>query len=772
MLNRKDVKGLLKMLNDADCNNRLNAAEALGEIADPIAIKPLIERLHNDHYDVSYAAGKALAKIGKPAIIPLTEYLACGRGLGRFPIFETMGTDNVIDYLLTSLKGNFNSKPFAYLLRHYILNALIGLLHSESRQAIETLIPLLDDYDKEVRSLALKALSNIDIPALPQYIQPLTVTLKNENPEIRQFAVITLGKTGASALNELTLALKDDEPTVRANAAEYLGHIGDRISIEPLLLALKDENPNVRKKAVWSLEKVLDNRDKHTIGPLTEALKDKDYNIKFGAASALIKIGQPPSSEFLLETLDTPWSTLDALKLLGQIKDESSVNKIVEQLQNNNGLVRLTAVNALIEIGSSQAVDALINRINDSDVEVRQAAVRALVTLGKPSIEALSKVANTIVKALQDKINPVNFQDQQSLLEQFKYVLSILALSKDEMAADLLFKCLYNLHYDDYALIDINKKALKAMGSLSVAVIVKYLHDLNCFRRARLFLEEIGWTPENQEDKAYWFASGFEWNKLIELGQPSIRPLTEMYDNNIDRVNNAQTLAKIGWEPKKQEEKVEFFYILADWEKLVSLGSVAVEPLARDLEKFSVSGTFDVDTMNNLTRTLARINDPRAHDALNAVLFRHPGAGQEFVTKIAAEKLDMRFAGGILTWLLKENCGIIPHEDLKTLFDEYWEIVESLIFKGEGLTESDAAVSRLCQIITPISSNILHLVTSRPDLIIVTGMQWDEPRYGTLSFEDQRRSARKELLKRGNPSHDTSAYLSKPWRIFKEPEAT
>ena len=71
------------------------------------------------------------------------------------------------------------------------------------------------------------------------------------------------------------------------------------------------------------------------------------------------------------------------------------------------------------------------------------------------------------------------------------------------------------------------------------------------------------------------------------------------------------------------------------------------------------------------------------------------------------------------------------------------------------------AVAELCEIQTPLSSNLLHKVAGRPSInVMVSWTTCSFPGgYEDLSFEDQKRMAKAELERRGNPPHDPSVYL-------------
>jgi len=78
------------------------------------------------------------------------------------------------------------------------------------------------------------------------------------------------------------------------------------------------------------------------------------------------------------------------------------------------------------------------------------------------------------------------------------------------------------------------------------------------------------------------------------------------------------------------------------------------------------------------------------------------------------------------------------------------------------------ATSRLCQVTTGISTNILHHILKRHDfsLMSVWGGENAGDSYMQLSFEEQRKLAEAELTNRGNPSYDQALFLvEEEWRL-------
>jgi len=87
----------------------------------------------------------------------------------------------------------------------------------------------------------------------------------------------------------------------------------------------------------------------------------------------------------------------------GEIQ-ESQVESLIKQLQDEDAEVRSNAVEALGQIRSKDAVPALIQALQDQDPEVHVRAASALVQIGTPkTLKALKTAVPDLIQALQDR---------------------------------------------------------------------------------------------------------------------------------------------------------------------------------------------------------------------------------------------------------------------------------------------------------------------------------------------------------------------------------
>ena len=147
---------LLRSLQHEDSERREQAAETLGNIGDPRAVKPLIALLDDDDWFVREKAVEALAAIADPR--------------GAAALVEALGDvcTNVQIKALQALKelGEAAVEPLiqAYLNCHPKRAKVVEALgqFADSR-AVWTLVSALEDLDDEIRTTAKRVLRKLGI---------------------------------------------------------------------------------------------------------------------------------------------------------------------------------------------------------------------------------------------------------------------------------------------------------------------------------------------------------------------------------------------------------------------------------------------------------------------------------------------------------------------------------------------------------------------------------------------------------------------------------
>ena len=198
---------------------------------------------------------------------------------------------------------------------------------------------------------------------------PLIALLKDEDPNVREHAALSLGERKAKgAETSLFQTLIDDDEMVRFAAGTALGCLGDSRSI-PFLL---------------------------------RARREGDMRIQQVAQDALISLGTDATSD-LVQTLRVepmPFK-LDAIKVLQYLKDPRSILALIESLLDDDLFeVARSTIIEMIEVAEKPLL--FVAKNNEVDPEFREKCLRILLeTESKNCFEALESMLSAKESNLQ-----------------------------------------------------------------------------------------------------------------------------------------------------------------------------------------------------------------------------------------------------------------------------------------------------------------------------------------------------------------------------------
>jgi HEAT repeat protein len=266
----RNVKGLIKILESRqDDKLRLEAATALGEIGNDLAVEPLIQMIKSDlPVDIRSAAASALGKIGDPhavePLIPITfedpdRHLSLSAALALEQLgWNPTGATGMKFWILLSRRNKISS-----LARELAANKEIGAIQilidafgngvdedierallSFGDLTLEPLLMTLQDHNIRPykRSAAAHLLGELKHPAA---VLSLVASLKYEGRDYEEFsvrssAIHALGQIGGeAALKALSAALDDRAIAYQLDVLEALGNIGGQAVIDLLYETLK-----------------------------------------------------------------------------------------------------------------------------------------------------------------------------------------------------------------------------------------------------------------------------------------------------------------------------------------------------------------------------------------------------------------------------------------------------------------------------------------------------------------------------------------------------
>jgi len=179
-----------------------------------------------------------------------------------------------------------------------------GLTEAQTEQSVDNLIKEFETTKEFWRQFeaAKKLVARGDKSALPA----LESWLSNEDRHVRCVAAFVFAGLGNDRGFEVIRAVLNDmsdraegqgitagkwslQAQIRSDryfAVHVLGELEDRRAVPILVSLLRDEEINY--SVAWALGEIGDER---AIGPLIEALRDKSSDMRFGAISALEKLG-------------------------------------------------------------------------------------------------------------------------------------------------------------------------------------------------------------------------------------------------------------------------------------------------------------------------------------------------------------------------------------------------------------------------------------------------------------------------------------------------
>jgi len=190
----------------------------------------------------------------------------------------------------------------------------------------------------------------------------------------------------------------DDLINVRVMCAKAIANIKDTSVVGSLLYCLnnKNENYKVRLACADALGKI---GDKYAVAPLIDLMQDEDEKsvyLKESAVSALGVLGDSRAVDPLVSILEAKQGFLDkfsflkerVIEALGKLNiNNNKIKKALKQsLYDVSPMVRINAIEAIMNSGEEDAADEIRQCLGDDDKEVRKNALIALYNLEGRSV--------------------------------------------------------------------------------------------------------------------------------------------------------------------------------------------------------------------------------------------------------------------------------------------------------------------------------------------------------------------------------------------------
>ncbi len=253
------VRRFLAALHSRSKDDRVRAAEALTELADPATAPRLMFVLSDPVPEVRIQAVAALARIGEPmAVRPVLAQLDKEDGWAAHRIADSLGSFGADAVLLLNEYVERSGRHSELVLR------ALGKIGDHRSERV--LLDMLDYPEKETRIKAAAALGSVCTP---------------------------LG------IQDLIQSMRDSTWEVRAQTAKALGEAGDRMAVPVLRHCLTDSSWWVRHNSAVALSQLPDGVD-----ALSGALDDRDRYARDAAAAVLLAMGEGRKAMLRVEADD------------------------------------------------------------------------------------------------------------------------------------------------------------------------------------------------------------------------------------------------------------------------------------------------------------------------------------------------------------------------------------------------------------------------------------------------------------------------------------
>ena len=260
-----------------------------------------------------------------------------------------LNTNNKEQSTVTVLVHSFFVIPFIIAVFGLIFFFMIQVLIKESSSAEEYLnqVKIGSSTKRWQSAFELgKILSNPKlIPEGETFKKEMVLTYKNstnDNPLVRTYLALGMGRTGDQYYGEALMAGIDDvDPNSRSAAINALGMIQYNPAVDNIKKVLKDKNSNEdRLTAVIALGMI---GDESVVDDLKKLLFDEEPNIRWDASIALAKLGDSSGINEILNLLDRSyfdnyknvddWEIVQAMMIAIKITEKLIDDKFIPKLK-------------------------------------------------------------------------------------------------------------------------------------------------------------------------------------------------------------------------------------------------------------------------------------------------------------------------------------------------------------------------------------------------------------------------------------------------------
>lgn len=421
---RSAVPALLTVLDDPDVNVAAAAAEALGAIGDRSAVPALLQALDRQQHDFfRFNALSALGRIAAPAPLPPVVARLAKHDMLRLAAYECLGTIGAdtaaADLLLEGMQSGLPSlrlvalRSLAAVLQHLeplfrqaVIDRLKGLFdqglletltqaadsgNPDLAEAVLALLEALADprclpllmqsmVNERLASRAMEALQSIGTDAIAPSVARYALA-----DEAERAAICTLlgrlGQLQPGVEQTISRALSDEAALVRRTAAAAAGRLPNVALLSAVTGLLEDEDPTVRDAALQTLR-----AQGGSHGELVREIAGQMISSELPEqrrAAALLCAASGDCEQLALLMKDEHAAVREsAVRAVGRLRLAASCPSLVMALVDEAEEVRIAAAESLSGCcGKPDGVAPLRLALQDTSSWVQSAALRSLVEL-------------------------------------------------------------------------------------------------------------------------------------------------------------------------------------------------------------------------------------------------------------------------------------------------------------------------------------------------------------------------------------------------------
>jgi len=408
-------------------------------------------------------------------------------------------------------------------------NAAINKLwNSGNPRAVEALVAGLKFWDHKVKV----QLDFVDEFGKIGAVSPLLHALNEKNGQVRARAAEMLGNIqDKSSVESLIMALKTDKTcSVRVAAARALGAIGGVNAMKALLVALNDRGSyqwttgnlirttSVKKESAEALKNIssqpIDSEELASIVPSLAALVlDKTPSVRHAAFEVLGNIGDSTAIKILLQASIKEKYAADVLK---NIKNQKAVEPFLQVMKDRDedGAIRAIAAEALGELGDPRALEPLLQAMQDG---WGFHYTKALGKLG------LRTAAEAVIEDLFSRIPDSKLEEDEVaafrnlfgnytnlILSAGRYTYSRKTLGVSDPVTN---------HYYDFDL-----DAVEKLCNVNTPISSNILYELSKIKSVREVISQETYMGDRFTELSFEPIRSLAHDELIKRGNPSYDP--------------------------------------------------------------------------------------------------------------------------------------------------------------------------------------------------------------------------------------------------------